>query len=458
MNLSPMSRSSLSPIEANVRAHLEEHFSGSADPRFVVAVSGGIDSMCLLHVFHRLNVPALVAHMNYQKRGEASDLDEKLVKRIASEWNFKCHTEKVNPENAKGENFQQWARDRRYEMFYKLREREQADGIALAHHEDDQVETILQKLFRGAGLSSWSGMDVWDGTIFRPLLNVSRGDIERYARDNEIPYRTDESNLKTDFARNLLRNEWLDKLNEFFPGWKRNVLQLSERAEHYEDSLRWIADKITDNTGIDREEFHGLETGLQKALILFLLKRRRPDIGVSRHSLSRVEELPELQTGKEVALTPEFSILRDRDRYIIQGRESESLEPVRVQRDELESRQRQVGEALFAVERFEEPDFDRALYLDAGKLEWPITVRRWREGDRIQPLGMEGHQLVSDHLTNRKIRAAHKEKALVVQSFEETICAIIFPPIKNQSQPGTISEQVRCDSDTESCLKITYPT
>ncbi len=94
--------------------------------------------------------------------------------------------------------------------------------------------------------------------------------------------------------------------------------------------------------------------------------------------------------------------------------------------------------------------------MDADKMSWPVTVRTWQSGDRFQPLGMKGHQKIADHLTDRKVSAAHKEKALVIESFEETICALIFVPIKKQLPPGTISEQVKCDARTNHCFEIKY--
>lgn len=456
MNLFHMNRSELYPIEKAVRDNIEEYFPGAASSFFIVGVSGGVDSMALLHTFRRLDISALVAHVNYQKRGEASDKDAELVKRMAKEWGFECHTISVDPAGAEGENFQQWARDVRYELFRDLAEEQGAQAIALAHHEDDQVETILQKLFRGAGLASWAGMQVRDGDLFRPLLNVSRAQIEEYASRNSIPFRTDLSNLQTDFARNFLRQEWLDKLSGFFPGWKSNVLRAAEQAGHFEEAVRWIAGRVRDERGIKRELFHSLEPALQRSLILFLIKQREPGIQLSRGSLERVRELANLQTGQEVALTPEFSVHRDRDYYVILRKGAEEFSPVQLEKDQLTGEPLSLGDIELVVEEFNKPDFGSALYLDVDKLSWPVTIRRWRPGDEIRPLGMQGHQQVSEHLTNRKISSAYKSRALVVESFEDTICAIIFPPIKNKLSPGTISEGVKCDTETKYSLKIKH--
>ncbi len=456
LNLSPMNRSDLLPIEATVQKKIAKYFPDQDPPFFVIGVSGGMDSMSLLYMFKRLGISGLVVHINYQKRGKASDKDADLVEQLAFEWGFNCQTITIDPTETNDQNFQQWARDLRYGIFRDLAEENNADGIAVAHHEDDQIETILQKIFRGAGLTSWTGMEIWDGTILRPFLSISRDQIENYVEEKAIPYRTDESNLESDFARNFLRNEWLDRLTEFFPGWKQNVLRINEQAANYEKAIDWIARQITTELRIDREAFHSLDQSVQKALVLYLLKQQDPGIEISHDSLAQIDTLGDLQTGKAIQLTKRFSILRDRNQYCIVENESDDFSPITFQFNELENSSCKKNDLLLFIEPCTQPEFEQGLYLDAEKIVWPIILRRWKAGDRFQPLGMKGHQQVSDHLTNRKVSAAKKDEALVIESFEEKVCAVIFPPIKNQKLIGSIAEHVKCDSQTEHCLKIQY--
>lgn len=451
----PMNKSDWSLIEKTVWENIKQYFPHVYSLDFIIAVSGGMDSMCLLYVFKELGISARVSHINYQKRGEAADKDALLVEKMAKKWGFEYHMLLADPTEAEDKNFQQWARNVRYNEFRHLKTKFGADGLALAHHEDDQVETILQKIFRGAGLPSWTAMEVWDGEIFRPLLDVSRSQIEAYVKEHDISYRTDESNLKPSFARNFLRKEWLPKLHDFFPGWKKNVLRISQQSDNYRQSLQWISEQITDDRGIDRKQFHSLEPGLQKALLLHILKQKDPAVQLSVGSLERIDELSDLQTGKTIELIPGISIIRDRDYYVLEFESDQTFESVKIKREELK-KPLQIEELNFKITEFDNADFDNALYLDISKISWPLRVRRWKNGDKFQPLGMEGQKRVSDHLTDKKISAAYKEQALVVESFEETIYALIFPPIKNQISPGTISEQVKCDQDTNECLEIMY--
>jgi len=450
-----MSRSDLLPIEQQVQSNILTYFPESGSLFFIIAVSGGVDSMALLYLLHQLGMDGLVVHINYGKRGTDSEKDAELTEEMAFQWGFDCQTVEPDLSDAEGKNFQQWARNFRYEVFRMLAKEHKADGIALAHHRDDQIETILQKQFRGAGLESWSAMKIWDGELFRPLLDVSRNEIEQYCRKKSIPYRTDKSNLKSDFARNYLRNEWLEGLEKHFPGWQQNVLRISEQASLFKKSMKWIENTITDNKDrFDRSQLLEMDQALVKTLVLHKLKKLIPDVEVSRDTLKQLENLGDLQTGRELQMTDSLSIMRDREWFKIVAEEPEGVTIQRFDPEEIEEHPVRYNNLIFQMEDYRDPDFETQLYLDVSKLSAPFTLRYWKHGDRFQPLGMEGHQNVSDHLANHKVSAVEKHKALVIESFEETICAVIFPPIENRIPPGTISERVKCDDFTQKCLTI----
>lgn len=452
-----MNKSALLPIENRIYKHLEEHFSNASSPSFVLGVSGGPDSMALLYIFRKLEVNAVVVHVNYQKRGEESDKDEELVREMAHQWEFDCHCIRLDPPDEEGINFQQWARDRRYRIFEDLATECKAEGIAVAHNRDDQIETILQKLFRGAGLESWSGMSIWENSVFRPLLDTGREEIARYIEQEAVPYRTDRSNLESDFARNLLRNEWLEKLEKYFPGWRENILRLPGQADTFGKALEFIEKKITGKRDrIELPTFAELDPSLQKALVLHLLKKRDPAVEISTGSLNRVERLSGLQPGKNIQLNDEYSLLVGREWIKIVYEPPEPLELVTMEEQQLREKSFSFDGLEFRIQPLDSPDYERALFLDVSKIDWPLTLRRWKAGDLFQPFGMSGHQNVSDHLTNRKVSSTEKGRALVLESFEETLCAVIFPPIEKMTPPGTISEQVRCDDETTECLVIDW--
>src|SRR5699024_12071905 len=160
LSLLLMSRSELLPIEQEVRSQVIEYFGGDRKLHFVAGISGGVDSMVLLHILNRLGISVYAIHINYQKRSDASDKDARLVARTARKMDVDFSTCAVDSEELSGQNFQQWARRYRYEIFEKEVQKKRADGIAVAHHRDDQIESIIQKIFRGGVLARWSSMTV----------------------------------------------------------------------------------------------------------------------------------------------------------------------------------------------------------------------------------------------------------------------------------------------------------
>ena len=451
-----MSKSASMPIDSEVQKQLKIHFSGVQEYSMVIGVSGGADSMCLLHVLHQQGIKLYIVHVNYQKRGTASDKDAQLVADTAADLGIDYEVVTVDPDEAGTQNFQQWARDVRYGALEIKADNVGADAIAVGHHQNDQVETILQKIFRGGGMASWQAMQVWDGRLFRPLLNIRREDIEAYCREHTVPYREDESNFGSDFARNFLRNDWLPELEQHFPGWQKNVLRVAGQASVFKSSLQYILQDITsDRDRLNCSQFLALDLELQKSVLIYYATQINPDQEISRHALKELSKLPQLQTGKSIQLTESMELMRDRDFFKLVVNTGETGSYITLKKKDVADQNISLNGLLIGMESFKDPDFSGTLYLDTDAIAWPLHIRPWQNGDQFQPLGMEGHQSVADHLTNRKISAVEKEKALVVESFEETICAVIFPPIENRRPPGTISEWTKCTQSTRRCLTIT---
>ncbi len=217
--------------------------------RFVLGVSGGVDSMVLMYLLNKLGFESIPVHVNYHKRGAESDKDQFLVEKIAREYGLKLHVHTVLPEDAEG-NFQEWARKQRYRVFREIRVVNRAAGIIVAHHMDDQIETILQKILRGSGMDSWQGMSEFDGEVLRPLLTVSRSDIMQYAEENGIQFRHDQSNFESGYARNFIRNEWMPSMDKLFPGWRSSIMKIPEKAALFDESVTILASQIQESPGI----------------------------------------------------------------------------------------------------------------------------------------------------------------------------------------------------------------
>ncbi|MFU8860926.1 MAG: tRNA lysidine(34) synthetase TilS [Cyclonatronaceae bacterium] len=458
-----MNRSGFSAIEKAFTASLAELPAGVLDEGIVAAVSGGCDSMVMLHLFHLLNIRVTVAHINYARRGSDSDQDEELVKKTAGGYGYDIRVLKADPNALMEGNFQDNARKMRYRFLVEVMQEHARGAIALAHHEDDQIETILFKILRGAGPVSWKGMKVWEEELLRPLLYCSRNLIETYAADKKIRYRIDSSNLSANYARNFLRLSVFPELSEKIPGFRQNILKLPKIVSSIDESLKWIARRIADEKGrIPAEEFLEMDMPLRKALIHHLVRHRFYDISLSTGSLERLSECENLQTGKFLDLAGGIVLYRDKDHFILEKKaDTENIhldkapdDKINIRINDLEKDALNIAELVFELDTQRLPFTGDVIQLDADKLPAELTIRYWKAGDRFTPLGMNGTQLVSDHLTGRKITGSKKKEARVLSAFDGTVCAVIFPVPTTGTETGTIDNRFALDGRSKRILRI----
>ncbi len=423
----------------------------SPHSKVIVGVSGGADSMALLYVLHSLKIDALVVHINYGKRGLESDKDQELVEGLAFEWGFECVSISLNPNNAQITNFQSWARAERYRIFRELKEVNNAEAILVAHHKDDQVETILQKLFRGSGVIAWQGMKAWDGEILRPFLEIKKIEILDYCVQNSIPFRVDQSNLTSDYARNFLRNSFEPDLNKFFPGWEQNVLALADKGVVVEQAIECILNDISEKGTIELEPLLNYPKELRITLLKTHIEGHTGITSLTKGQLLELDKLSKLESGKQIKLNSSYTLVKDRTLLRIKNNSSESLVSYQLSKKEC-------VEGVFinpfklTIENQVNSEF--VLRMDSAQINWPVTVRTWQDGDRFQPLGMTGSQKVSKHLMNLKVPTVIKENALVLSGLDGIIYATFFSESINNHRIGTISDIVKCTEQTKEYLTI----
>lgn len=416
-------------------------------------MSGGPDSMALLYLLHRFEVDTVAVHCNYQLRGDASDKDQELVEEISMMWNMECVSLRFDSEKESEGNFQDWARDRRYHAFRDIKREYDADLILTAHHQDDQIETILQKVLRGAGIQSWKAMEIKEGGLFRPFLNISQSDIMDFVQDFNIPYRIDQSNEESTYARNFIRKHWFPDLNRLFPGWKKNLHRLSERADEFQIMSDHILNEVLDGDDLNREKFLELDPKIRPAILYRFIAKKGIDVEISHGFLQNLNDLEKLQSGGKLQLSDQYHIQRDRTVFKIVDNSIDGTFHQKITSDQVKSAL-VISKWKLSIEPVPENFSESFLNLDIAQLKFPLTLRTWEDGDIFHPLGMDGTQLVSDHLTNRKIPSSEKKNGLVLESFDGMICAVIFPNYSNQRQIGTISENVRCAKSTNKTLTI----
>lgn len=438
-----------------LKDHLEKILSANFDDDalFIIGVSGGPDSMALLYLMHLLDRNVFVVHVNYGKRGHSSDNDQELVEQMAFAWGFESCSVSLDPAGAENQNFQNWAREQRYRFFRDFKENYEADALITAHHKDDQVETVLQKIFRGSAPSAWQGMKPWDGEILRPLLPFDKEEIMKFCDTQAVPYRLDESNESSDFARNFIRNELSDKMDTLFPGWQQNLLDLSSFGAAYYSAVEFTLNSVSKEDNIRLKDFEQLDPDLKKAVLKRFLDKHGLQGSYSKQQLNDLRTFETIQTGKSIPLGS-YKLIRDRDLLRLQKKEYDA---------DFEA---QIIEHADAVSEYTGPYFtirvtDQKpklpnLRLDESKISWPIQIRQWKHGDTIKPLGLDGTQNLSDHLTNRKVPTILREKALVLCGSDSSIYAIIYPENADIGDLGAISDTVKCDDHTKTYLTINF--
>lgn len=413
----------------------------------ILGVSGGPDSMALLYLFYKSKIPVFVVHINYKMRGLESDADQKFVEDMAFMWGFECCTIRLEKEKLTG-NFQDWARNERYQIFRALKKEHNARGIAVAHHSDDQIETILSKLLRGGGFTSWKGLQLWNGEIFRPLLHYSKNEIIKFCDNESIPYRQDSSNESNKYARNALRNVVFPIFEKFFPGWMINLEQVGKKAEISNEILNFILDKIVENESIETVEMEKFSLELKASLLKEFIFTATGYICTKGH-LSEAVKLIESQTGKILPLTDKFSLVKGRGKLSIKRNEI-TYHSLAIQESELNQKISHGGWEL-AI-KSNEPNSN--LTISIANIRWPIFIRKWKSGDKFQPFGMRGSQKISDHLTNRKINPANRGETLILTDSGGTICAVLYPETASNGEDGCISELLKVTQTNEKILSI----
>ena len=429
---------------ASVRDYIKEHELIQLGQSVLVGVSGGLDSMVLLNVLRDLACEVHIAHVNYQLRGEESDGDEAFVRSYAAEKFIPIHVKHADSglKASEGEHsFQEVARELRYTFFREVAEQHGIEHIAVAHHQDDQAETVLLKLVKGSGMEGVAGMKpkrmLAPGSglhLIRPLLNQSRDAIVVYAKANGISWREDASNKSDAYKRNVMRNRVLPLLKEHFgESVTANLARSATIFQGYwEHSLQHELENRFRKCcpRPDRLVVHSLleqPSVWAKRVLLQFLYTWMPGKEVSYHLVDALIDLVFAQVGRKVTFST-GTVWRERTHLVFVP----------------------AGASYESEDVFELPDFSEGgtLAFDGGKLDifvhinqpesltqtnsnvilvdkhalvLPLTVRQWKAGDKLIPFGMNGHKKVSDLLTDAKIPSHQRASTYVLEAAGEII-------------------------------------
>lgn len=389
--------------------------------KVLLAVSGGIDSMVLLHLFEESGFEYGVIHCNFNLRGTESDDDEEFVKQQVLNhgvplWFKSFETEEYARLN--GISIEMAARELRYEFFELIRVEHQFDYIATAHHLDDLIETFFLNLSRKTGIKGLTGIKEKAGKIIRPLLFADRNEIEEFARVNFIDFREDSTNSEVIYQRNFLRHKILPLFEELNPSFKKNVLDsienLKETEQVYSGCIETEKNKIIKQDGesivIDIEYL--LKTPFPKVLLYEILSGYNFNSSVA----SMIFESLSNDSGKQF-YSKTHRALKDRRNLFITQLEEKEDSIYYIENDDIEL----FTPLNLTIERILAEDFEmikspQVACLDINLLEFPLLIRKWRQGDYFQPLGMTGFKKVSDFFIDEKVPLHEKENTWILCS------------------------------------------
>ena len=402
---------------SKVERYIEKHKLLNSNDLYIIALSGGADSVALLLLLKNAHFNVHAAHCNFHLRGDESDRDEAFCMELCQKLGVELHRahfdtreyaelHKVSIEMA--------ARELRYKWFEQLRQDIGAAGICVAHHRDDSVETVLLNLVRGTGLRGLTGIQPRNGNILRPLLCVSRAEIEAFLAEKGQKYVTDSTNLEADVQRNIVRLEVLPLLRKLNPAVAENIQRTAENLVEAQQVLNVAIAKINDSNILNLSDIEIY--GSSEYLTFEWLKK----YGFNGN---QVRQILEAETGKIISSMTGYDVLKDRGRLIVEP----ALEPFKPMRIPEEGTYVMGGsDAEFVGKNTENKTLrvrkmpvyvskdPHIATLDATKVSFPLTVRRVEEGDWMQPYGMKGRKLLSDLMTDLKMTVFEKRRQLVV--------------------------------------------
>lgn len=408
--------------EQKIKQFIEKKIKLLPPAKLIVGISGGADSVVLLHLLKKMGYTCIAAHCNFHLRGIESDRDELFVTNFTEKLDIPL--EKIDfytTQYAKEHkiSIEMAARDLRYHWFEDIRLKQNAVAIAVAHHADDSIETFLMNLIRGSGLKGLKGIEPVNGKIIRPLLAVSRKEIETYSAENELSYVTDSTNQSTLYLRNKIRLELLPMLAELNPSIRQTLAETIERMQDTWSIFNGETEKVKKDISFEKEQKFYIDINKLKALqgnetILFEILQ---DFDFNSDTVKNIIESLDKNSGLKFFSSKKI-LIKDRNFLIISDYVNTKNEKNTID-ENCEEISFPVSLKIKKIERNENYIVSKksdVAHIDIDKLKFPLTVRKWKNGDTFIPFGMKKLKKVSDFLINEKVNIIDKENIWVVES------------------------------------------
>lgn len=406
--------------------HIEKNIPFLKEKKLLLAVSGGLDSMVLLHLFQELKFDIAIAHCNFQLRGVESFGDQKFIQDYADTNAIPIYVTQFDTEAFAKDyklSTQVAARELRYNWFYELLEEENFDYLLTAHHADDNLETFLINFTRGTGLEGLTGIPLQNDKIIRPLLFSTRNEIEDYAKSHSIQWREDSSNASDKYVRNKIRHHLIPILKELNPNF---MTSFSKTESYLQQSHTMVEDAaIMVYQQVAREEGEQIHFDLNKLLQLpnyqSYLYQWLKEFGFT--AWEDIYDLVNSQSGKQV-FANDFTLLKDRDSLIVfPVKQSEDRTEFYINENQTEIKIPlnlslcKVADILI--------DSNRTIFVDEDLLVYPLIIRKWKTGDVFMPFGMNGKsKKVSKLFKDEKLSLIEKENTWLLCSNDQIVWVI----------------------------------
>lgn len=398
--------------------------------KILVGVSGGRDSVALLDILIKLGYQCIVAHCNFHLRGEESDRDEKFVQQLSFNLNIPYYSvdfDTVNYAKQKNISIEMAARELRYSWFTSLAEKINAQAIAIAHHADDNVETLLMHLVRGTGLKGLTGISPKNGLIVRPLLCCSRNEINEYIKNNNLSFIEDSTNQSVDFQRNKIRLQVIPLLEEINPSVKKVLSESIERFSEinifYENAIEKIKKQLLT---VDNDQLKiNIDLLCKQASPKTILFEILHPYGFNESIVQDIEKHLHDESGK-IFYSPTHYLIKDRKYLIISNKIKKNETTFFITENDSEisfpihlSITRKKKEQNFVISKD-----NRIIQIDASLIQYPLTLRRWTYGDTFFPFGMNRQKKLSDFFVDQKLNLKQKAETWLLLSQNQIVWVV----------------------------------
>lgn len=426
----------------------------SIEDRLLLAVSGGVDSVALCELCKQAGYDFVIAHCNFKLRGEESERDKNFVQQLAAKYNAPFLLKEFDTEkyaSAQKISIQEAARELRYSWFAELIKNGEAKYVLTAHHIDDNIETMMMHFFRGTGIYGLRGMLPKQTHIVRPLLFARKEELKKFAGENQLNWVEDSSNSSDKYTRNYFRNQLLPLVKEAFPQVELNLIhnlhRFAEVETLYKQSLDQHKKKLLEQKG---NEIHIPALKLKKVIPLHtIVYEIIKDFGFSPQQTNEVIALLDSESGKYIQ-SATHRILKNRNWLIISQNQSAQSQNLLIENedDTIDFEKGQLRLQSLPAEKIEINNNHFTACLDNAAIQFPLLLRKWKQGDYFYPLGMRKKKKLARFFIDQKLSLADKEKAWVIESNKKIIWVVGM----------RIDDRYKITGSTKSVLKIELKT